>query len=128
MSQGGSSQAHIDAIKGTRALVLGGTACIGKGVASAALAAEAKVFLSSSNPSNISAAMAEFQAMYPGAHVSGAATDLSSVDTVEYNLERVLKAAVTELGGPLHEIVYTAGDSFDMGPLSTVTAANAYSS
>lgn len=128
MSQGNSSQTHVDTLRGTRALVIGGTAGIGKGIASAALAAGVKVFLSSSDPSKISAAVAEFRSAYPGASVSGTAADLSQVDTVEANLERVLRAAVAELGGPLDHIAYTAGDAFDMGPLSTLTTANAYSS
>lgn len=128
MSSDHSSRAHIDALKSSRALIIGGTAGIGKGVASAALAAGAKVFLSSSNPSKISAVVVEFQSMYSGASVSGTAADLSNVDTIEANLEKVLKTAVTELGGPLDHIVYTAGDSFDFEPLSSVTAANAYSS
>lgn len=128
MSQAGGSQPHIDAIKGSRALIIGGTAGIGKGVASAALAAGVKVFLSSSNPANISAAVKEFQSMYSGASVSGTAADLSKVDSIEANLETVLKAAVAELGGPLDHIVYTAGDSFDMSPISSLTAENAYSS
>lgn len=128
MSQVNTSQAHIDALKSTRALIIGGTAGIGKGVASATLAGGAKVFLSSSDPSKISAAVAEFQSMYPGALVSGTAADLSKVDTIEANLENVLKAAVAELGGPLDHIAYTAGDAFDFEPLSSVTAANAYSS
>lgn len=123
-----TSQPHIDALTNARALVIGGTAGIGKGVASAALAAGAKVFLSSSNPSKISAAVAEIQSIYPGATVCGTAVDLSNPDMIEADLERVLTTAVAELGGPLDHIVYTAGDAFDFEPLSAVTAANAYSS
>ncbi|KAI8295261.1 Short-chain dehydrogenase/reductase ATR9 [Colletotrichum sp. SAR 10_98] len=130
MSQGNHSggQCHIDAIKNARVLILGGSAGIGKGVASAALAAGAKVFLSSSNPSKISATVTEFQSTYPDANVSGIAADLAQVDTIEANLEKVLKTAVAELGGPLEHITYTAGDAFDFEPLSAVTAANAYAS
>ncbi|ETS81369.1 hypothetical protein PFICI_06371 [Pestalotiopsis fici W106-1] len=128
MSQSHGSQPHVDALRGTRVLVIGGTAGIGKGVASAALAGGAKVFLSSSDPSKITAAVADFQSIYPGASVSGTAADLSRTDTVEANLEKVLQAAVAELGGPLNHVAYTAGDAFDFAPLSEATAANAYSS
>ncbi|KAI8275183.1 hypothetical protein K4K60_008849 [Colletotrichum sp. SAR11_57] len=130
MSQGNNSggQCHVDAIKGARVLIIGGSAGIGKGVASAALASGAKAFVSSSNPSRISATVAEFQSTYPGANVCGIAADLAQVDTIEANLEKVLKTAVAELGGPLERIAYTAGDAFDFEPLSTVTAANAYAS
>ncbi|KAF0316941.1 dehydrogenase with different specificitie [Colletotrichum asianum] len=112
MSQGNNSggQCHVDAIMGARVLIIGGSAGVGKGVASAALASGAKVFVSSSNPSRISATVAEFQSMYPG---PGA---------------HVLKTAVAELGGPLEHIAYAAGDAFDFEPLSAVTAANAYAS
>lgn len=123
-----TSQPHVDALENTRDLVIGGTAGIGKGVASAALAAGAKVFLSSSNPLKVCAAVAEFQSIYPVATVCGTAADLSNPDTIEASLVNVLKTAVAELGGPLNHIVYTAGDPFDFEPLSAVTAANAYSS
>ncbi|KAF7527005.1 hypothetical protein G7054_g10606 [Neopestalotiopsis clavispora] len=126
MSQNNSR--HVDALKDTRILVIGGTAGIGKGVASAALAAGAQLSLSSSDPSKISAAVAEFRSMYTNATVSGIAADLSKPDTIEANLEEILQAAVAELGGPLDHIVYTAGDAFDFAPLSEATAANAYSS
>ncbi|KAK1843386.1 short chain dehydrogenase reductase family [Colletotrichum chrysophilum] len=120
MSQGNNSggQCHVDAIKGARVLIIGGSAGIGKGVASAALAAGANVFVSSSNPSKISATVTEFQLTYPGANVFGIAADLA----------QVLKTAVAELGWPLEHIAYTAGDAFDFEPLSAVTAANAYAS
>lgn len=122
------SRSHIDSLKDARALIIGGTAGIGKGVASAALATGAKVFLSSSNPSKISAAVAEFQSIYPGGTVCGTEADLSDPATIEASMENVLKTVVAELGGPLNHIVYTAGDAFDFEPFSAVTAANAYSS
>lgn len=128
MSRSNGSQAHVDAVRDTRVLIIGGTAGIGKGIASATLAAGAKVFLSSSDPVKISAAVAEFQSMYAGASVSGTAADLSKPDTIEVDLEKVLQTAVAELGGPLDHIAYTAGDAFDFAPLSQASAANAYSS
>ncbi|KAM0547288.1 hypothetical protein ACHAPJ_010423 [Fusarium lateritium] len=128
MSLSDGSHAHKDPLEGKRVLVFGGTAGIGKGVASAAISAGAKVFLSSSNPTKISAAVAELQSIYPGVSVSGTAADLSKPETIDLNIESVLQAAITELGGSLDHIVYTAGDTFDFEPLSTATAANAYSS
>ncbi|KAK2779285.1 short chain dehydrogenase [Colletotrichum kahawae] len=86
------------------------------------------MFLSSSSPSKVSATVAEFPSTYPDASVSGIAADLAQVDTIEANLEKVLKTAVAELGGTLDHIAYTAGDAFDFETLSAVTAANAYAS
>ncbi|KAF2172820.1 hypothetical protein M409DRAFT_62502 [Zasmidium cellare ATCC 36951] len=112
---------HPNAIASSRTLVVGGTSGIGAAVVSAALASSGSVHISSSNPDKISAKIAEFKALYPGAPpVTGTAANLSDENTLDENVKNVLEEATKALGGPLDHLVYTAGDEFKRTPLSAV--------
>ncbi|KAF7346541.1 NAD(P)-binding protein [Mycena sanguinolenta] len=102
--------AHPNFILNSHTLVIGGSSGMGFAVASASLANGSKL-----------------QSLYPNAHISGTAADLSCTDTLEVALQTILDAAVKETGGPLDHIVYTAGDGVNPVPLAQMTAAGAIS-
>ncbi|KAJ6551641.1 hypothetical protein B0H19DRAFT_1073302 [Mycena capillaripes] len=118
--------AHANFLLNSRTLVIGGSSGIGFAVASAALTNGGKVSITSVTAEKLATKIAELQAIYPDAHITGNAADLSSVSTLEANLQSVLDAAVKDNGGPLDHIVYTAGDAFHRsGGLAAVTATTA---
>ncbi|KAJ6551597.1 hypothetical protein B0H19DRAFT_951532 [Mycena capillaripes] len=118
--------AHPNFLLNTRTLVIGGSSGLGFAVASAALANGAKVSITSVTAEKLSTKIAELQAIYPGAHITGSTADLSNTETLEANLQAALDAAVKDNGGPLDHIVYTAGDTFhSSGGLAAVTATAA---
>ncbi|KAJ6508488.1 hypothetical protein C8R45DRAFT_1168655 [Mycena sanguinolenta] len=101
--------AHPNFLLNSSTLVIGGSSGIGYAVASAALANDSKVHITSVTSEKLSAKVSQLQALYPNAHVKGSVADLSSTETVEATLQAVLDAAVNETGGPLDHIVYTSG-------------------
>ena len=113
---------HPNVLASSRALILGGTSGIGAAVSSGVLANEGKVYVSSSNEANISAAVKHLQATYPGTTVSGGVADLSNKETVEANIKAVLDSAIKELDGPLDHIIYTAGDPLKLSNIATADA------
>ncbi|KAJ6508548.1 hypothetical protein C8R45DRAFT_967769 [Mycena sanguinolenta] len=119
--------AHPNFILNSHTLVIGGSSGIGFAVASAALANGSKVHFTSTSTDKLAAKTAQLQSLYPNAHVSGTAADLSSTDTLEAALQTILDDAVKETGGPLDHIVYTAGDGVNPTPLAQMTAAGAIS-
>ncbi|KAF7365049.1 NAD(P)-binding protein [Mycena venus] len=119
--------AHPNFILNSRILVIGGSSGLGFAVASGALANGSKVHITSATAEKLSAKITQLRSLYPSAHVSGSAADLSSTETLETNLQSVLDNAVKETGGPLDHIVYTAGDSLNMTPLAEMTATAALS-
>jgi len=107
-------QKYTNKLEGSRVLVLGGSAGIGYGVAEAVVENGAKVVISSSNPKRVEEAVARLQQAYPSKaqHIEGFTCDLGSQD-VEANL-----VALLEQVGDAEHIVFTAGDSLAMMPLS----------
>ncbi|KAJ6508541.1 hypothetical protein C8R45DRAFT_446343 [Mycena sanguinolenta] len=119
--------AHPNFLLNSSTLVVGGSSGIGFGVASAALANGCQVHITSSSTGKLSTKSSQLQSLYPGAHVSGSAVDLSNPETLEANLKAVLDDAVKETGGPLDHIVYSAGEDLGTTALADMTAAAALS-
>jgi len=117
--------AHPNFLLNSRTLVIGGSSGLGFAVASGALSNGSKVHITSFTAQKLSTKITQLQSLYPGAHVSGSAADLSSTETLEANLQSALDAAVKETGGLLDNIVYTAGDALSRTPLAETTAATA---
>ncbi|KAJ6571753.1 hypothetical protein B0H19DRAFT_1023223 [Mycena capillaripes] len=117
--------AHPNFLLNSRTLIIGGSSGIGFAVASAALANAAKVSITSATAQKLSVKIAELRSLYPDAHITGSSADLSSVETLEANLQSVLDAAVKDTGGPLDHIVYTAGEIPTRTPLAEITATTA---
>ncbi|KAF7346584.1 NAD(P)-binding protein [Mycena sanguinolenta] len=103
--------AHPNFLLNSSTLVIGGSSGIGFAVASAALSNGSKVHITSVTPEKLTAKVSQLQSLYTNAHVKGSVADLSSTETLEIILQAVLDAAVTETGGPLDHIVYTAGEA-----------------
>ncbi|KAJ6508542.1 hypothetical protein C8R45DRAFT_1168757 [Mycena sanguinolenta] len=102
--------AHPNFLLNSSTLVVGGSSGIGFGVASAALANGGQVHIVSVTTTKLATKIAQLQSLYPGAHVSGSAADLSNTETLEASLKAILDDAVRETGGPLDHIVYSAGE------------------
>ncbi|KAJ6508581.1 hypothetical protein C8R45DRAFT_446797 [Mycena sanguinolenta] len=113
--------AHPNFLLNSSTLVIGGSSGIGFAVASAALSSASKVHITSVTTTKLATKIAQLQSLYPGAHVSGSAADLSNTETIEANIKSVLDAAVKETGGPLDHIVHSAGDGLNGAPLAEVT-------
>ncbi|KAK6968959.1 NAD(P)-binding protein [Favolaschia claudopus] len=112
-------------LENRRVLIIGGSSGLGFAVASAALANGSRVHITSMTASKLSSKISTLQSLYPGAHVSGSVTDLSSTETLEGNLQSVLEAATKETGEALDHIAFTAGDSAALFPLAEATVEKA---
>ncbi|KAF7364841.1 NAD(P)-binding protein [Mycena venus] len=119
--------AHPNFLLNSRILIIGGSSGLGFAVASGALANGSKVHVTSATAEKLSTKTAQLQSLYPSAHVSGSAVDLSSTETLATNLQTVLDAAVKETGESLDHIVYTAGNSLPTTPLAEMTVTTALS-
>jgi 7-alpha-hydroxysteroid dehydrogenase len=94
-------------------LVTGGGSGIGKGVASAAVAAGAKVMIVGRNADRLAAAVEEIKA--GGGDVLYEPADVTNEDEVS----RVVEAA-TAWTGTLHGVVHCAGGSETIGPVTQI--------
>jgi short-subunit dehydrogenase len=72
-----TAMAHPNFLLNSRALVIGGSSEIGFAVASGALSNGSKVHITSSTAEKLSTKIKQLQSLYPDAHVSGNAADLS---------------------------------------------------
>jgi NAD(P)-dependent dehydrogenase (short-subunit alcohol dehydrogenase family) len=101
-------------------LVIGGSSGIGHAVAQLALDQNTRVFISSSNPARISSAVNSIREKFPDGHIEGFPCDLNSAQ-VESNLEKLLTQVVAANGGQLLDhIVFTAGDTLPIKPLTDI--------
>ncbi|KAF8172031.1 hypothetical protein K438DRAFT_1612315 [Mycena galopus ATCC 62051] len=118
--------AHPNFLLNSRTLIIGGSSGIGFAAASAALSNGSKVHITSTTAEKLSKKITQLQSLYPNAHVSGSAADLSNTETLEANLQSIFDAAVKETGGALDHVVYTAGDAvFGTPRLKEITAVAA---
>lgn len=115
---------EMPSITGHKLLVIGGSSGIGAAVAQLAVSAGVYVAIASSNPARVEAAVARIKQAVPQANIHGLICDVSRVQDVEAQLERVLTEASTVLGGgPLDHIVTTANRRPDMSlSLADLTA------
>ena len=119
----GSNLKYVNKLSGTRVLILGGTSGIGFGVAEAALEHGASVILSSSTQTKLSNAIERLKTGYPdrAAQVSGHTCDLSQPQSIESNLSALFEAATASATTRIDHIVFTAGDSVGITPVSEMT-------
>jgi NAD(P)-dependent dehydrogenase (short-subunit alcohol dehydrogenase family) len=98
-------------------VILGGTAGIGFGVACGAIEYGANVIISSSNQKRLDKSLAKLKETYTDGKVSGRVCDLGDTSKLEANVEQLFEW----VGRPIDHVVYTAGDSLDISPISDIT-------
>lgn len=105
-------------LAGKKALIVGGSAGIGFGVAEALIESGAHVVISSSSQARVDKAIGEIQKAYPksGKNISGYAYDMGTQDTLEKNVFELLEKC-----GQLDHIIWTAGDALATIPISELT-------
>lgn len=105
-------------LQNAKVLVLGGSSGIGFCVAEHALSLGAKVTISSSRQAKLDKAVERLNASVKdsSASLDGQVCDLSDVDNMRSNLEKLLKSVTqTQL---LDHIVFTAGDGIKIRPVA----------
>lgn len=126
---------YVTKLAGARVLVLGGTSGIGFAVASAALEHGATVIISGSQVHRLESSLARLKQAYPDPsyhrRLSGYPCDLGVPEKLEENLSSLFKQSTTttavqqqEQSPPsplIDHIVFTAGDSPQITPVSDVT-------
>ncbi|KAK0513122.1 hypothetical protein JMJ35_004108 [Cladonia borealis] len=112
------SKKYTSKLSGKRILIIGGSSGIGYCVAEASLESGASVIISSSNEERIKASVDKLLKTYPSAQgrVSGYPCDLSS-PSLESNIEHLL----SQCGGKLDHIVFTAGGRLAIQKLEDAT-------
>ncbi|KAB5560010.1 short chain dehydrogenase [Coniochaeta sp. 2T2.1] len=101
-------------------LVIGGTSGIGKAVSEGALAAGAKVTISSSSQSKVDGVVSAFRSSYQNSNIAGVAVNLGKPDTLETDLDTLFKSAAAA-NGTINHVVFTAADNLSLGGLDAVT-------
>ncbi|KAJ5515073.1 NAD(P)-binding protein [Penicillium fimorum] len=117
-----TSKKYIGQLRSSRILVIGGTSGIGFAVAEAALEHEAIVTIAGSNAAKLERALSRLSPSSPAAGsgcVQGLQCDLGDTQTVEENVERLLKFAAGD--GKIDHIVITAADMTQPPALDNLT-------
>jgi NAD(P)-dependent dehydrogenase (short-subunit alcohol dehydrogenase family) len=114
---------YTNKLLNSRVLVIGGSSGLGYGVAEAALEHGALIAISSSNESRVKSATDNLKKSYPSyvSNVHGLTVNLSNSDTLEQELDSILKRATETLGGKLDHVVFTAADALAPMKLSDMT-------
>jgi len=117
---------YVNKLHNSRILIIGGTSGIGFAVAEACLEFGASITISSSTPLRLTSALSSLKTSYPSAadRVWGVQVDLSNIDTVETEIEKLFKETVSvyENGaGKLDHVIFTAGDALSLIPLSKIS-------
>lgn len=115
---------YTNKLQGKHILIIGGTSGIGYGLAEACLEYSANVTISSSNPSRLSKAIEKLKSAYPShaANITGIRVDLSNPDTLENDLETLLKSTTQNIKEKkLDHVIFTAGDALPIIPLKDMT-------
>jgi NAD(P)-dependent dehydrogenase (short-subunit alcohol dehydrogenase family) len=115
---------YTSKLRNKRVIVLGGTSGIGFCVAEASIESGATVIVSSSRQPKIDTTVERIKSSYPDceARISGHACDLANTETLEQNLEALLKFATSEGREKLDHVVFTAGNRFTIRSLVDMTA------
>ncbi|EME45049.1 hypothetical protein DOTSEDRAFT_33643 [Dothistroma septosporum NZE10] len=110
---------YVQKLKGSKVLIIGGSAGIGFGVAEASLENGCTVFISSSNPARVQKAVENLKKSYPSASdkISGHACNLAD----EANLEQNITQLFEKVGGDLDHVIHTAGDSLAVTPVLEIS-------
>lgn len=119
-----SSRKFSAKLEGLRILILGGTSGIGFSLAEASLEQGALVTVASSKATKVEQAISKLRASYPSlsSNITGYACDLSSEETLESNIENLLRSTASV--GSINHIVTTAGDAVKLTPLGELTLAD----
>ncbi|KAF2439119.1 short chain dehydrogenase [Karstenula rhodostoma CBS 690.94] len=114
---------YTNKLLNSRILIIGGSSGLGYGVAEATLEHGALVAISSSNSSRINASADKLKQSYPSyaSNIHGLTVDLSNTDTLERELDSILKRATQTLGGKLDHVVFTAADALAPMKLADMT-------
>ena len=114
---------YTSKLHGKRVLVLGGTSGMGFCVAEASIESGATVIISGSRQPKIDATIERIKSSYPDCRtrLSGHACDLADTETLEQNIESLLKFATSDSKEKLDHVVFTAGDSFFVKGLAEAT-------
>ena len=114
---------YTNKLHNSRVLVIGGSSGLGYGAAEATLEHGALVVISSSNESRIQEATDKLKKSYPSfaSNIHGLTTDLSNEDTLESELDSILKRATEALGGKLDHVIFTAADALVPMKLTDMT-------
>jgi NAD(P)-dependent dehydrogenase (short-subunit alcohol dehydrogenase family) len=132
MSSSSDATKYTSKLHASRILIIGGSSGIGYAVAEACLEFGARVAISSSNPERVTAAVEKLQSSYPSkkAQVCGVVVDLGKAETLERELENVLKSSAAKLNDDdagklkLDHVIFTAGDALATIKLADMTYAN----
>ncbi|KAF1970619.1 NAD(P)-binding protein [Bimuria novae-zelandiae CBS 107.79] len=114
---------YTNKLQNARILIIGGSSGLGYGVAEATLEHGALVALASSSEPRIQAATDKLKKAYPScaSNIHGLTTELSKEETLEYELDSILKRATEMLGGKLDHVVFTAADPLAAMKLSDMS-------
>ena len=114
---------YTNKLAGSRVLIIGGSSGLGFAAAEATLEHGALVAISSSSESRIQTATDKLKQAYPSysSNIHGLRTDLSNDDTLEHELDSILKRATETLGGKLDHVIFTAADALAPMKLSDMT-------
>jgi len=121
MATQSSASKYTSKLHGKRILVLGGTSGIGFCVAEASVESDATVIISSSRQSKIDEKIKQLKTSYPDARITGHPCDLANAETVEQNIETMLKSATDDGKNKIDHVVFTAGDSSMVMGLANAT-------
>lgn len=116
-----SSRKFSTKLEGVRILILGGTSGIGFSIAEESLEQGALVTVASSKAIKVEQALSKLRASYPSlsANITGYTCDLSSEETLEANIENLLRSTASV--GLISHIVTTAGDAIKLAPIAELT-------
>ncbi|KAF2154952.1 NAD(P)-binding protein [Myriangium duriaei CBS 260.36] len=114
---------YTNKLKDKRFLIVGGSAGIGYGVAEAVVELGGYAIVSSSQKSRVEAAVSELQSSYPSKkdRVSGFAYSMGDQSVLEKNVVSLLNDSTQSGSKKLDHIVWTAGDSLAVIPLSELS-------
>ncbi|KAH8705835.1 putative short-chain dehydrogenase [Talaromyces proteolyticus] len=114
-----SQRKFLNKLQDKLVLVFGGTSGIGYAVAEAVLEHGAKLIISGSNPDKLDRTVNRLRKSYPDVKDGQIVTlvnDLTQIDILENRLREQFHDVVSENGGQkIDHIVYTAGDSLNVG-------------
>ena len=112
---------YISKLRDAHVLIFGGTSGIGFCVAEAAIEHGAHVCICGSKQVKLEKTISRLQSSYPdsASKIVGHVCDLSQPDSIEHNLDIVLKFAAAD--SKIDHIVFTSGDAVQIIPIAEAT-------
>src|ERR1700753_2371509 len=112
----------LNKLQNKRILIFGGTSGLGYAVAEGAVEFGAHVTVSGSNQERLNKTVERLKGSYPDVpnnRIGTYACDLSDADTLELNIKTLLINVTSDGKEKLDHIVFTAGDTPPMNPVSS---------